>query len=75
MPKHGTREAEGHERVAFTETFTRAVAKLRRLGRGCLYCSTGQCYTGLSDKLSLLQQWRRMYNALPNDAARDQHLS
>jgi len=75
MPKHGTREAEGHERVAFAETFTRAVAKLRRLGRGCLYCSTGQCYTGLSDKLSLLQQWRREYNALPNDAARDQHLS
>lgn len=52
----------------------REIAFLKRLGRGCKYCSTGDCFVVFANRLKDLERWRDEFRALPPDA-QEQHLS
>lgn len=62
-PKHG-----------FASTLAKVIADLRRAGRGCRHCSTGQCYVAFQFKLKDLERWRVEFQSLPA-MAQEHHLS
>jgi len=49
------------------------IERLQRLGRGCRYCTTGQCYVMFAKKIPDLVRWREEFLSLPA-AVREQHL-
>ena len=58
----------------FARTLSTEIARLKRAGRGCKYCSTGRCYVVFDAKLGDLERWRVEFQSLPV-TAREHHLS
>ena len=57
----------------FKDVFLNALAKLRRGGRGCRHCATGQCYEKFRTCVDLLVRHRQEFRALSREA-QDQQL-
>lgn len=68
------RKAGGKLEDGFLSKLATSISSLHRMGRGCLHCSTGQCYVAFASKMDLLRRWRNEFRSLPQ-AAQEQHLS
>jgi len=68
------RKAGGKPEDGFLSRLATSISRLHCLCRGCLHCSTGQCFVVFASKMDLLQRWRSEFRSLP-PGAQEQHLS
>ena len=69
---HRPREMTARRDDGFAKTFLSTLASLRRMGVGCLHCSTGRCYVDFQESVPALLRWRQELRSMSKDAREQQ---